>query len=202
MPHEPALATRIVQRPPARPEAPRRNTGLIGATFFIVSESMFFLGLFLAYFYLRGGSQAWPPSDVPPLSPALPALNSIIMAASAACIAWADRGLAAGNRRRLEMGLAAAACLGLAFLVIQSIEFAGLGFGPHSNAYGSSFFFLMGFHVARVFAGIVFMVIVLARALIGQFTPARRAAVQACALYWYFIAAVWAVVFVILYLIQ
>jgi heme/copper-type cytochrome/quinol oxidase subunit 3 len=202
MTQESAFTSRLASRPPAAPSAPRRNTGLIGAVFFIVSESMFFLGLFLAYFYLRGGSQAWPPPDVPPLSPSLPLLNSALMAVSVACMAWADRGLAAGNRRRLQAGLTAAACLGLVFMVIQSLEFAGVGFGPGSNAYGSSFFFLMGFHVARVFGGVVFMVIVLARALIGQFSPARRAAVQACALYWYFIAAVWAVVFAVLYVVR
>lgn len=170
--------------------------------FFIVSETMFFLGLFMAYFYLRAQSQAWPPAGVPPLSPALPIINTFIMAISVACIALADRGIAAGRQRRLEIGLAAAACLGVVFMVVQAAEFLSLGFGPYSNSYGSAFFFLMGFHVARVFAGVAFMVLVLARAFMGHFSPTRRTAVQACALYWYFIAAVWLVVFYVLYLVQ
>lgn len=186
------------------PGAPARRpaAGLIGATLFIVSESMFFLGLFLAWFWLRAMSQAWPPPDTPPLSIGLPAFNTFILAISVALVAWAERGIAAGRANRLRVGMGAAAMLGLVFMALQAVEFAGLGFGPHSSAYGSAFFFLMGFHVARVFGGVVFMVIVLGRALMGQFSPQRRVAVQACALYWYFIAGVWLAVFLALYLMR
>ncbi len=180
----------------------RRNTGLIGAALFVVSESMFFLGLFLAWFSLRAMSQAWPPPDTPPLSVTLPALNTLILAISVALVAWAERGIAAGDARRLQTGIGVAAILGLVFMAVQAYEFANLGFAPHSNAYGSAFFFLMGFHVARVFGGVVFMTIILARAFMGQFSASRRAAVQACALYWYFIAGVWLAVFWVLYLIR
>ncbi len=180
----------------------RRNTGLIGAALFVVSESMFFLGLFLAYFSLRAMSQAWPPPDTPPLSIGLPAINTLILAISVALVAWAERGIAAGNMRRLQIGIGVAAILGLVFMAVQAWEFASLGFAPYSNAYGSAFFFLMGFHVARVFGGVVFMTIVLVRAFMGQFSASRRTAVQACALYWYFIAGVWLAVFWVLYLVK
>ncbi len=180
----------------------RRNTGLIGAVLFIVSESMFFLGLFLAWFSLRTMSQTWPPPDTPALSMTLPAINTLILAISVALMAWADRGIAAGDTRRLQTGVGAAAILGLLFMAVQVYEFANLGFAPYSHAYGSAFFFLMGFHVARVFGGVVFMTIILVRAFMGQFSPSRRTAVQACALYWYFIAGVWLAVFWTLYLLK
>lgn len=180
----------------------RRNAGLIGAAFFVVSESMFFLGLFLAWFSLRAMSQAWPPPETPPLSVGLPALNTLILAVSVVLVAWAERGIAAGDGRRLQIGVGVAAVLGLVFMAVQAYEFANLGFAPYSNAYGSAFFFLMGFHVARVFGGVVFMTIVLVRAFMGQFNASRRAAVQACALYWYFIAGVWLAVFWVLYLFK
>ncbi|MCS7061245.1 MAG: cytochrome c oxidase subunit 3 [Anaerolineae bacterium] len=188
-------AARSADASPAR----RPNVGLIGAVFFIVSESMFFLGLFLAYFYLRALSKTWPPPDTPPLSTVLPTLNTGVLLISTLFMAWAERGIARGDARRLQIGTGVAAVLGLIFLTIQAFEIADLGFAPHSSAYGSAFFFLMGFHVVRVFGGVVFMVIILARALIGQFSARRRAAVQACALYWYFLAGVWLVVFWVLY---
>lgn len=182
-------------RMPARP-----NRGLMGAAVFIVSESMFFLGLFLAYFYLR--SDYTLTSDQPRPDVMLPLVNTVILAISVAAILWAERGIAQGNQRRLVIGMSVAAVMGLVFMAVQSVEFARftqIGFTPGSSSFGSTFFALLLFHVARVFGGVVFMVIVLARALLGQFTQRRRTAVQACAMYWYFIACVWLAVFAVLY---
>ena len=185
---------------PAQPRKP--NIGLIGAAVFIVSESVFFLGVFLAYFYLRADTRLV--SDQPTSSLLLPVLNTLVLAFSVVAIAWAERGIARGQQQRLVTGVTIAAGLGLVFMAVQSVEFVNLariGFTPSSSAFGSTFFALLMFHVARVFAGVSFMVIVLVRALMGQFSARRRVAVQACALYWYFIACVWLVVFVVLYIV-
>ena len=117
-------------------------------------------------------------------------------------MAYAERGIAANKQRNLVIGVTVAAVLGLVFMLVQTVEFSrfiSVGFSPSSSAFGSTFFALLIFHVLRVFAGVLFMVIVLVRALMGQFTQQRRAAVQACTLYWCFIAAVWVVVFLVLY---
>ena len=181
----------------------RPNIVLIGAAVFIVSESMFFMGLFMAYFYLRADTTVITPSNQPAHpSIVLPLINTLILAVSVAAMTWAERSIARNSRRQLVIGTAIAAGLGLVFLAVQSVEFASLasvGFTPSSSAFGSTFFALLLFHVLRVFAGIAFMVIVLIRALIGQFSQNRRSAVQACTLYWYFIAVVWLVVFAVLY---
>jgi heme/copper-type cytochrome/quinol oxidase subunit 3 len=183
-----------------KPKKP--NIGLIGAAVFIVSESAFFMGVFLAYFYLRADIRLV--SNRPTTSLALPLFNTLVLAVSVLAIAWAERGIAKGEQRRLVTGVAIAAALGLVFMAVQSIEFINLvqlGFTPNSSAFGSTFFALLMFHVARVFVGVSFMVIVLIRALMGQFSARRRVAVQACALYWYFIACVWLAVFVVLYIV-
>jgi heme/copper-type cytochrome/quinol oxidase subunit 3 len=172
----------------------------MGAAVFIIAESVFFLGLFLAYFYLR--AEAGIPWRRPDTSLVLPIANTAVLAVSVVAIAWAERGIAHGDQRRLTLGLVVAAALGLVFMAVQSIEFArltSLGLTPHTNSYGSTFFALLVFHVSRVFAGVTFMVIVLIRALLGQLSAQRRSVVQACALYWYFIASVWVVVFLVLF---
>jgi cytochrome c oxidase subunit III len=181
----------------------RPNIGLIGAAFFIVSESMFFVGLFVAYFFLRTDPTITIPSDQPSHpSILLPLINTLILAVSVVAMTWAERSIAHNGQRELVLGTTVAAALGLVFMAVQSVEFASLvtiGFTPSSSAYGSTFFALLLFHVLRVFAGVTFMVIVLVRALMGQFTENRRTAVQACTLYWYFIAVVWLLVFYVLY---
>ena len=190
----------VVRQSSAQPR--KRNTGLLGAAVFIVAESAFFLAVFLAYFYLRAEIQL--PYVQPDGSLLLPVLNTLVLAGSVAAIAWAERGIARDQERRLLIGVTIAAALGLVFMAVQSIEFASLaqvGFTPNSSPIGSTFFALLVFHVLRVFAGVSFMVIVLIRALMGQFSARRRVVVQACALYWYFIACVWAVVFLVLYIV-
>ncbi len=182
---------------------PKPNTGLIGAAVFIVSESMFFLGLFLAYFFMRADSTIVVRSDQP-VHPSLvlPLINTVILAISVAAMTFAERGIAADKQRHLVVGVTVAVALGLVFMLAQSIEFsrfATQGFSPSSSSFGSTFFALLIFHVLRVLAGVTFMVIVLIRSLMGQFHSWRRTAVQACTLYWYFIAAVWLVVFLVLY---
>lgn len=179
------------------------NIGLIGAATFIVSESVFFMGLFLAYFFMRADATIALRSDQPAHpSVLLPLINTLILAVSVGAMTYAERGIAADKKRNLVVGVTVAAALGLVFMLVQSVEFSrfvSIGFSPSSSAFGSTFFALLIFHVLRVFAGVVFMTIVLIRALMGQFHQWRRSAVQACALYWYFIATVWVVVFLVLY---
>ena len=181
----------------------RYNRGLLGAVAFIAAESMFFSGLFLAYFFLRTDTTLTVRSDQP-LHPsiALPLFNTLILTVSVAAMAWAERSIARDDQRNLIVGTTVAAALGLIFMLLQSVEFSRFvteGFTPNSSAFGSTFFALLIFHVLRVFAGVTFMLIVLVRAFMGQFNQFRRAAVQACAAYWYFIFAVWLLVFAVLY---
>ncbi len=181
----------------------RYNRGLLGAVAFIAAESMFFSGLFLAYFFLRTDTTLTVRSDQP-LHPsiALPLFNTLILTVSVAAMAWAERSIARDDQRNLIVGTTVAAALGLIFMLLQSVEFSRFvteGFTPNSSAFGSTFFALLIFHVLRVFAGVTFMLIVLVRAFMGQFSRHRRAAVQACAAYWYFIFAVWLLVLAVLY---
>ena len=178
--------------------SPRK--GVAGAFVFILSESMFFLGLFFMWNFYAVVQGAWPPLNIPKPSPVLPLINSAVMACSVMAITLASRAIARDNRRVFVPTLIISCVLGLLFAAIQIVEFSRLSFGPTSNNFGSAFFFLLFFHVARVLAGVVFMMIVLSRALIGQFSSQYRTAVIACTMYWYFIAVVWYVVFYTLYL--
>jgi heme/copper-type cytochrome/quinol oxidase subunit 3 len=179
----------------------RRNGALFGVGFFIVAESIFFLGLFLAYFYMRNQALQWPPPGAgePTLSIAI--VNTAISLASGAAMWFANRAIAQDHRRGFLIGICAAAALGIIFMAVQSVEFAKLGASAKDTAYGSAFVALLVFHVVRVFAGVVLIAIVLVRALLGQFSAQRRMLVQAATMYWYFIVAVWLAVFYILYII-
>jgi len=192
------------KRPSGKPTtatAQRPRSGLLGVMLFIVSESMFFLGLFLAWFYLRAMSTGgWPPPGVTP-PPALPAyINTAIALLSSAAMALAERAIAHDRRRTLLIWISIAGALGVVFMAIQSVEFTILANLAQSSAYGSAFTFLLVFHVLRVFAGVALMGVVLVRTLLGHVSRRRRLLVQATAAYWYFITGVWLVIFIVLYL--
>ena len=193
---------------PARAEefaAPtrQRDASLLGMIFFVVSESAFFLALFLAYFYMRNSADAWPPSGAGAGQSglALALINTVVSLISLAVMLYANRAIAHDDRRGLQVGITIAAVLGVLFMAVQSVEFAQLGFTAQTSGYGSAFIALLVFHVARVFVGVALMLVVLVRTLIGQFSAQRRLLVQAATLYWGFIVGVWLVVFGVLYIV-
>lgn len=154
--------------------ARQKNIGLLGVNLFIASESMFFLGLFLAWFFMRNTSDVWPPAGVspPPIVPAI--VNTVVAVLSAVAVFSADRAIARDDRTGLMRGIALAAALGVIFMAIQSVEFTDLAILAQGSAYGSAFTFLLLFHVLRVFVGVVLMVVVLVRVLLGHFSRKRR----------------------------
>ena len=181
---------------------PRKSFGLLGVGFFVISESMFFMALFLAWFYLRATNRDWPPVGLhtPSIAPAI--FNTVIVLISAVVVWIGNRAMARGNQRGMLRAFVVAAALGVVFMAVQIAEFADFALLAQGSAYGSTFTFLLFFHVLRVFIGVTLMGVVLVRGLLGQFSAQRRLMVQGTAFYWFFITGVWLVVFAVLYLVK
>ena len=73
-------------------------------------------------------------------------------------------------------------------------------FTPATDAYGSLFFTITGFHGAHVFVGLLMNAVIQIWAWRGQFTARRHVAVSNVVLYWHFVDVVWIFVFISLYL--
>jgi heme/copper-type cytochrome/quinol oxidase subunit 3 len=191
-------ATAVLNRLPVNgPDA--RSPGRWGMKLLIATEASFFAYLLFSYFYLASVARgAFPPDGAPALQLALP--NTAILIVSSATMWWAEAGIRNGRQGRLRLGLLTTLVLGIIFLVIQALEYSHKTFTPASNAYGSLFFTITGFHGAHVFAGLVMNVVIQVRAWLGHFTPRRHLAVSNVALYWHFVDVVWIVVFGALYL--
>ena len=171
-----------------------------GLLLLLGSESVLFWLLVMVYVYLRSSSpQAAPVFTVPQL--ALPSLNTGILLLSAALAGWALRGVRRGSRATLQAGLAAGLLLGLIFVGGQVIEFLRSGMAPGDQGAGGIYFTLIGFHAVHVLAGVVFLAINLWRVRLGDFSTYDHVAVEIGAYFWYFVTAVWLVLFVVLYLV-
>ncbi len=181
--------------------------GMWGVVIFIASEVMFFAALFTAYFYLRAQSGGWPPhgSEIerPGIWPFrgtfeqgwLVTLNTIVLVSSSFTMQLGVNRLKAGDHRRFVRMLAITLVMGVAFLIGQfGFEYPkliGEHLVPQAGLFGSVFYTLTGFHGAHVTGGVVFMGIVLIRALRGQFDAHRHLAVEASSIYWHFVDIVW-----------
>jgi cytochrome c oxidase subunit 3 len=191
-----------------------------GMILFILSEVMFFVAWFWAFFnssifpddvwqvtrteLFQG---VWPPKGLEVLSPwKLPLLNTVILLTSGATLTWAHHGLLHNDRGQLQKGLALTIALGLLFTGIQGYEYAHAPFAfsfdpahPAATNYGSTFFMATGFHGFHVIVGTIFLIVCLLRAAKGHFKPDQHLGFEFAAWYWHFVDAVWLFLFLCIY---
>jgi heme/copper-type cytochrome/quinol oxidase subunit 3 len=188
-------------------ELPRHASGSVaygwwGMVLLIATESMLFAALIASYFYLRFRTgPVWPPDGIARPTLELPLAMSVILWSSSIPVHLADRAVRKGNLRGLRIGLALGFVLGASFLGLQVVEYAEKlkEFTPTTNAYGSLFFTITGFHGTHVFVGLAFSVWTQVRAWRGAFSEQRHLTVQNFTMYWHFVDAVWVFVLLSLY---
>ena len=180
------------------------DTRKLGVWLFLASEIMFFTGLIGSYIVLRFANiSSWPiPATV--LNIPLTGINTFILICSSMTLVLGLASVQRGYQEGLQVGLFLTIILGSLFLTIQFNEYKALihdGFTISSSIFGSCFFTLTGFHGAHVLAGVIWLVIVFIRSLLGKFSPEEYAGVELVGLYWHFVDLVWIILFTILYLV-
>jgi cytochrome c oxidase subunit III len=199
-----------------------------GMILFIASEVMFFVGWFWAWFDYslfpvplqleidhathaftvtnqigQDGAAAlaqWPPKGMQVFDAfSLPLLNTLILLCSGTTVTWAHHALINGDRKGLINGLWLTIILGVLFSCIQAYEYSIAPFPFAGLNYGSSFFMATGFHGFHVIVGTIFLMVCLARAYKGHFTPKQHFGFEAAAWYWHFVDVVWLFLFVVVY---
>ena len=185
-----------------------------GMIMFIASEVMFFVAWFWAYFdvslFATSATQfqrtefigaQWPPKGIEVFDPFhLPLLNTLILLTSGTTVTWAHHALLHNDREGLKWGLVLTVLLGALFTVVQIYEYSHAAFAFKGNIYGATFYMATGFHGFHVFVGTIFLIVCLARALKGHFTPQRHLGFEFAAWYWHFVDVVWLFLFVAIYL--
>jgi cytochrome c oxidase subunit 3 len=175
---------------------------LFGFIVFLISESMLFLGLFVAYLTFRAVATTWPPAGTPELELLLPGINTVILLSSSFVIHQADVAIKqddlSGARRWFLITMA----MGATFLAGQLYEYNHLGFGIKSNLFASTFYVLTGFHGLHVLVGILLMAGVLWRSRRpGHYSSQSHFGVEAAEVYWHFVDVIWVILFLLLYIL-
>ena len=200
-----AIAAWSVSASSARGESDRRPAARIAMFAFIASEAMFFAGFFAAYLSFAinpeiAGLTTWPPAAMRPVDPwGGPLLNTLLLLASGAAVAFAHGSFLKDRRTETIGGLAIAVLLGLAFLALQLREFRLANQAFDDGVYPSIFFLATGFHGLHVLIGATLLTICLVRILRGERASDGRFMFDGSAWYWHFVDAVWLLLFAIFY---
>jgi len=196
--------------------AQQKEASALGMWIFLVTEILFFGGLFLAYTIYRwqnarGFAHASHHMDI-----TLGTINTAVLICSSLTMAMAVHSAATGRRRPLLGFLGATMALGLAFLGIKAVEytdhirhhlFPGPGFryaGPDARPaemFFSLYFAMTGLHALHMVVGLGLLAVLFGLARRGRFSPGYHTPVEISGLYWHFVDIVWIFLFPLLYLI-
>ena len=189
-----------------------------GMWVFLVTEVLFFGGMFMAYILYR----IWYPDMFVAashhLSIPLGTFNTAVLIGSSLTMAYAVNAAQRGAKPREQvMWLVGTMILGAIFLGVKVIEYADK-FGHHlvpgsnfhfdkpefqqtAQIYYSLYFSLTGLHATHMIIGMVIMAVIARMAAKGQFTPEWYTPVEIMGLYWHFVDLIWIFLFPLLYLI-
>lgn len=187
---------------------------------FLLTEIMFFGGMFGAYTVYRHMYPAAFASTSRHMNPLFGGLNTAVLIVSSLTMALAVRSARIGNRKLMQLFLVLTIFFGLVFLGVKGFEYREhwddrtvplWNWDP--NYHGQPqyareaqilfcfYFFMTGFHALHMVVGVGLMLVILAMARRGVFSPAYYTPVEISGLYWHFVDIVWIFLFPLLYLI-
>lgn len=177
----------------------------MGIALFIISEALFFLAIFWAYFHsalsptIELGA-SWPPVGVEAINSfELPLLNTIILLSSGVLVTYAHHSLIQGDRKGTIYGLIFTILLAVVFTYFQKLEYSMSGFTISDGTFGSCFYFATGFHGLHVIIGTAFICVGFWRVLAYHLTENHHVGLESGILYWHFVDIVWLLLYVSVY---
>jgi cytochrome c oxidase subunit III len=188
--------------PPSSFPPPPVSNARLGMLMLIGAETMLFAGLIGAYVVFRFGSVAWPSASLY-LPVGVTWINTFVLLFSCYTMYRAIQEVRRDRQRNLVKNLVITAVLGTLFLAVQGYEWTKLirdGFTISTGVYGATFYTLIGCHGVHVLAAVMWLLAVLWQATRGRFSSRRHVGIEICGMYWYYVGALWVVLFVLVYL--
>jgi cytochrome c oxidase subunit 3 len=194
----------------------QREATTLGMWVFLVTEVLFFGGLFMVYTVYR----SWYPDAFAAASHELDIVlgttNTAVLITSSLTMALAVHAAQLNQRKLLTTFLVLTILLGATFLGIKSVEYyhkfvehhiPGPGFqfekeyARHAQLFFSLYFLMTGLHAMHMIIGIGIMLWMLAWARRGIITAEYYSPIEISGLYWHFVDIVWIFLFPLLYLL-
>lgn len=193
------------------------DSAKMGMWLFLVTELLFFGGLFLAYIVYR----AWYPELYTAASTQLDTLmggiNTVVLIGSSVTVAFAIRSAQLNQKRNIIIYLVITLLLATTFMVIKYFEYThkfhlGIYPGefytfegidhPKANVFFSIYYMMTGLHGLHVVIGMGLMIWLIVKAFKGRFSSEYYTPVEITGLYWHLVDIIWIFLFPLLYLIE
>lgn len=192
------------------------DSGRMGLWLFLVTEILFFGGLFCAFFIFRSWYFDSFVEAHHHLDKVMGAINTMVLIFSSLTMALAVRSAQTNDKKKTVMFLAITLACAAAFLVVKYFEYShkihdGLLPGKYFTAHGfktahaglffAVYFMMTGIHGLHVVIGMGLILWILIRASNGEFSQRYYAPVEGVGLYWHLVDLVWIYLFPLLYLV-
>jgi cytochrome c oxidase subunit 3 len=189
----------------------------LGMWLFIVSDSLTFSALLIAYSFVRA-SNVWPTPF--PFYPSIvfASVMTFCLLSSSLTMVFGVSASSRGDKEKARKWILATIFFGVAFIVLHAIEWKHLidqGLRPFSlpaqwvevfsttdgllpsPLFGATFFTITGLHMFHVATGVVYLFVVAARV-----KKLNHEDVEISGLYWHFVDLVWMFVFPLIYIMS
>ncbi len=210
----------------------QREAAQLGMWVFLITEIMFFGGMFAAYMLYRMWYFPGFAAGSSELDLVLGSTNTVVLIGSSLTVALAVHAAQLGRQKQTVTFLVLTLVLGLVFLAIKFVEykvkivghhlpdgttitlFPAVGFFDVSQSehlapiatevriFMVLYFALTGMHALHMVIGIGVLGVILWMAARGQFTKEWHSPVEIFGLYWHFVDIVWIFLFPLLYLVH
>ncbi len=194
----------------------QRESAKLGMWVFLLTEILFFGGLFCAYAIFR----AWNPEMFlnahKALNVTLGTINTLVLISSSLTIALAIHSLQTDKKRNAIIFLVLTLLFAVTFLVIKYFEYShkihlgqlpgkyytytGIA-GNNPHIFFSIYFGMTGLHALHIIIGIVVIAMMLVKTIRNQFSSEYYTPVEMTGLYWHLVDIIWIYLFPLLYLI-
>jgi cytochrome c oxidase subunit III len=211
--------------------AQQKEAVTLGMWVFLVTEIMFFGGMFTAYVIYRMWFYQGFVAASRELDLVLGGINTVVLIGSSLTVALGVHAAQTGKKQQTVNYLLLTGVLGLAFLGIKYVEYASK-FDLHAAHHGASmirlfpgagifevtgelapiasqmrmfmiiYFAMTGMHALHMIIGIGILAVITRMAMKGEFSPTWYAPVEIFGLYWHFVDIVWIFLFPLLYLVN
>ena len=201
----------------------QQETSTFGMWMFLLTEIMFFGGLFCAYLVYRSSYYQAFVEGSQKMDIRWGATNTAVLICSSLTMALGVRAAQTGQKKLMVGLLLLTILFGLGFLGIKGIEyhehwehheFPGPNFHfetidkhppvdpQHTEIYFSLYWAMTGLHATHMVIGVGLVAWIVIAGLRGAYTPSYFTPVEIVGLYWHFVDLVWIYLFPLLYLIS
>jgi heme/copper-type cytochrome/quinol oxidase subunit 3 len=187
--------------PPA-PPVPRPRVLLVGAAFAAAASVMVFVGLLGVYLAERTDTLAagdtWLPQEITiPLHQ--PTTIFFTLAMSVVTMQWAVSAVANDDRVNSYLALGVTFVFGFSTIVMTTYLWSLMGADITANLQSVLIYTITGGHLLMVVIAMAFVALMAFRALAGGFNARQHDGITAAAIYWYAMVAVYALIWITIY---